>query len=497
MEDKDSPKAFFWNFKVVIYFLIFFSLRLLSFALTDHTLISAILVFCVILGFASIYFFDREMAFIILIGELLLGGSGTLLEFYGISLRTLLLITYIGLFSIEYISQSQKRRSLYIPHAISVSIGIFAIFVLISSLLGAKNGHAILHIYADIVPFLYFLLLVPAYIFFLEKRFTEEFICLLLVYLIGSAIFSIFTLALFSSHTFLIHGEYYSWFRDVLGGKITDMGTGFFRIVLPEHLLTVPLMLIISSLLMKDERHHRFWWIILISGFAILTANLSRTYILAYIIGFLFLGYRHYIHRWFSVAIKTLILSTAVFITVHIISSGGSSIGFEIFFGRLVGIISPTLEASAYTRYVLLDPILNSISSYPFFGIGIGSSITFTDPVSHLIVNTTEYDWGMLELIAEFGIIGMISLMIIIATTLLELLYKIKTASSHQDLYIGLSASLIAFIVMTITAPALFHVLGICFLVFVIVITMQPMSTHDRVVRSIYRIFHRLSDIKY
>ncbi len=496
MNNTQRGVSIFFNFKTIIYCLVFFTLRTVSFLLNEHIILNSTVTFMILLCFGVLYFYKKEMAFIVLIGELLLGGSGQLLEFFGLSIRTLLLISFILMFGAQSIIEHTLRNELYNKlrkySTLIIPVLIFSLFIILSILIGSSNGHSPLNIYHDLVPLLYLLLIFPGITMLQSRESRDELLRLLTVYIFASMIFSIFNLFIFSTHTVLLHDSYYNWFRDVLNGKITNMGTGFFRIVLPEHLLIVPFMLIIGSLLMRDERHHILWWMAVLCGSIILTINFSRTYLLAYIVSFFFLSYRHQVHKWVSVTLRTLLIGCTVFILIQSIASGGSTIGIDVLFGKLSGIINPETEISTYTRSALLSPILNTISNNPLLGIGIGSSIIFINPTTHLLTQTTEYDWGLLEIIAEFGFLGLVSLMLIIVMTIIELIHKIRSVSSHPDIYIGMIGALISLIIMSITSPAIFHLYGIVFLSFTIIFTLKSLSIHDYINHTLYRLFRKL-----
>ena len=296
----------------------------------------------------------------------------------------------------------------------------------------------------------------------------------------------------YAGHIGFIHDAYYSWFRDVAMGKITDMGNGFFRIVTPEHLLIVPSVLLISSLLMKKEKHNIWWYVFLSVGISILVLDLSRTYMIALAIGMVVLKYKHHALKWLQVTLLSAGIFIGLFVSINALSSGFQSSGLELLSTRFASISNPTIETSTYTRLALLEPIGNLISLHPLLGSGIGAQISFFAPTTYQYITTAQFDWGYLELIAELGMIGFLALLAVLILTLFELIMKIQSLSDYHDFYVGLLAGLIAFLMMTVTSPALFHVFGVFYLTLVLVVAMKPTETFQRTLVVLYRVFNRI-----
>ena len=277
-------------------------------------------------------------------------------------------------------------------------------------------------------------------------------------------------------------------------GKITDVGHGFFRIVTPEHLLIVPSVLMISSLLMRDEKHHRNWYVFLALGLLILVLELSRTYLLALFVGMIVLKYTHDTVNWIKVSAMNLAIFLALFVSMSLLASGFSTTGLGLLGLRFAGIAQPVLETSAYTRAALLKPISQIIMQHPFFGNGLGATITFMNPDTFQFVTTGQFDWGYLELLAEFGAFGVLSLLFLLMLVGYELIQKIATLSDYHDFYVGLFGGFVALLVMTVTAPVLFHILGILYFVLILSFVMKPITVFDETLTLIYRIFNRSKD---
>jgi O-antigen ligase len=174
------------------------------------------------------------------------------------------------------------------------------------------------------------------------------------------------------------------------------------------------------------------------------------------------------------------------------LASGGKSTGLELVGVRFGSILAPTAEISTYTRTALLDPIFMLIQQHPIVGSGLGATLTFYDPVRLQNIETGQFDWGYLELLAELGIFGLLSLLAIVGMILYELIIKIESLSDYHDFYVGVLSGVIALLVMTATSPVLFHVLGVFYLAITLTLAIKPISVFDRILTYIYRTFHQI-----
>ncbi len=486
-----TTKSIFLNKQTIWLFVCFVGARILSFALAGHNIIQAILLFILMMVFAMLYFKKIEYAFFILLAELFLGGAGHFLEFFGLSMRTVLVFTFLFLWVVQHLSFEELKHRFHIKHKIFYMFFPLAGFVIFAAILGLVYGNNINNIIGDLLPFSYFLLLLPFYHHFQEPKTQEYLVRLMIVFLLGGAFFSVFTFLLYSSGLGEIHDSFYQWFRDVAMGKITDMQQGFFRIVTPEHLLVIPAILFISSLLMRDERHHKAWRMLLFLGVLILVLNLSRTYFLALAIGFLVLKYKHSWKRWIKVTVNAFAIFFVLLMSISFISSLGKSLGLGMFGFRFLSIASPQMEVSTYTRSALLEPIFIMIQDRPILGSGLGSEIDFFSPITYEQINTTQFEWGYLEMLVELGFFGLTMFLTVIFFIIYELNKKIQSLSDYHDFYVGLLAGLISLMVMTFTSPALYHVLGIFYLVLTFSIILKPIGVFEHVLPVLYRVFNR------
>jgi O-antigen ligase len=217
---------------------------------------------------------------------------------------------------------------------------------------------------------------------------------------------------------------------------------------------------------------------LLLASLFILTLNLSRGYFLALIIALFPLLYKHSFRKWFVTSSLIGISIVIIFTGTYFISSHGKSFGLETFGLRVKSFTAPQIEESTYTRSALLQPIIEKIKIHPLLGSGFGSTVTFTNPITKTSITTTQFDWGYLELVTEFGLIGFLFYLSFLTSITYSIIRHIQTGT-HPDFVVGLLGGLTALLVANLTAPALSHVFGIIFLTGVIALDKQGTSPYS------------------
>lgn len=472
---------------------LFFLVRLASYLLMPHLILQGILVFCLLMLLGILYFKNPAWAMLLVISEILLGGSGQYFQMADLSLRTLFIVFFFFLwFSHNWGQEMLKARLAQLPPKLTILLLLFITSLLASIFIAINYNHAVKAVIQDLVSFLFLVLLYPASHLLSDQKSQEYLIRLLAVFIMGTAIFSTLTFVLFSAGVSVLQDPFYLWFRWVDAGKITDLGNHFFRIVEASHLLIVPLILLITSLLMRDEKHNKMWRIFRWLAILILVLNLSRGYFLALLVGLLILKYKHKFRKWFFESFKTCFWVVFIFTVVSLMASGGKTMGWEQLGVRVQSLVKPTLEISAATRMMKLSIILEQITAHPIFGTGLGSTITFYNSLTTITETTSNYDWGYLEMWAEMGVFGALLLIALYVYTAGLLIKKIKTIPDWHDFDVGLLAGIVAFLIMNITIAALFHVFGIFFLVFALSIALKQTAIFNQTTTLLYRVFNRL-----
>jgi len=486
-------KRIVFSWQTLVWVFIFGAVRALSFWIAPYELPEMILSIAFLVALLVLYFKKPEYAYGLVMAEIFLGGTGHFLELFGVSIRTLLVLEFILLFKFHYLFSKDKRQELRLTKPFHILFGLFGLALVYATLNGFLEGNSIRLIIQDLIPYTFLGLILPTVIHLREKKNQILLIRLVAAFVLGSALFSLLTFILFSSSTVLLQEPYYKWFRDVVGGKITDLGTGFWRIVTPEHLFVLPLSVILASLLMKKEKGNTWLYIPLMACLFILAINLSRGYFLALVVALFPLLYKHSFKKWL---VTSAIVGTSIFVLfigTYFIASHGKSFGLEVFGLRLQSFATPTIEESTYTRSSLVKPILAKIQDNPLLGSGIGSTVTFINPVTKTEQTTPQFDWGYLEFLTEFGIIGSLFYFTLLGYILSLTIVYIKFQTLHPDFYIGLLGGLVALLVANLTAPALFHVFGILYIVFVIALIVRPDTILEKIKTFFVKIFRLLS----
>lgn len=486
-----NAKSIFFQKQTFWLLIFYFFIRIFSFYISGHAILQGIIVFLILMLMGILYFKKPEWSWYLVLGELFLCGSGHYLEFMGLSIRTLMILFFLFLWFSYTFGQTNFKEKLTLNSKLTILLFLLFIILGISIITGLSNGHEMTRVIQDLLPFSFLLLIFPAFHLFSQPKSQEYLVRLLLVFIIGTAIFSIITFILFSTGTTEIHQEFYKWYRDINVGKITDMGQNFFRIVEPEHLVIVPFMLILVSLLMRQEKHHKMWRVLLFLCTIVLTLNLSRGYFLALMVGLLILKYKHRWWKWFRESFILVMTIIITFTGIHYLSSGGTSLGLDLFGLRIKSFASPGIEISTQTRMMVLPAIIDMIKIHPIIGSGLGANVIFLNTATLQNVSTPHFDWGYLEMWTETGLFGMIIITCLYLLAIYLLIKKVKNIPDWHDFDVGLIAGLVAFLIMNITIASLFHVFGILFLIFSMAIALKDTIISERTTTILYQIFNK------
>jgi len=98
---------------------------------------------------------------------------------------------------------------------------------------------------------------------------------------------------------------------------------------------------------------------------------------------------------------------------------------------------------------------MEKIHGQPIIGNGLADSISVYSPIFKKEISTPNFDWGYLELWDELGIIGLLAWLSLMVFSLKKL-YQSKIVD--KEVYVSMIVSLL---IINITSPALFHVMGV------------------------------------
>lgn len=442
----------------------FIFVRVLSFLTYQNIFLQGICAAILVGVFGYLCIKNNTYAWFVLLGELLLGGAGHFFELNGLLLRT----WFLGIFGLLWLC---KKRVWSMPERpLIISLSFLGLIVGGAIIQGFLSHHAPSIIIQDAMLFAFVGLMFPA----LEwKEITKApLVILTKIWIAGLWLFSIVTFVWYASGFGVLRDTYYHWFRNSAGGKITDLGYNFFRVVLPEHEFIIPVILVLASLLIAKMAHDqntnysdtlKKFWVAMLASLTILVLNFSRIYFAALVLGFLMLFSKSVIKEWSKVTTICALSVCTLFFGLHFAASRGQSIGLELLGLRAAGTHLQN-DVSGAIRLAILPDAVRQIKERPWFGSGLGATITYRDPATHEYVTRSQFDWGYLEMLAELGIVGTIVFFIWYFTVLVSV-YKIKTPLSR-----GLFAGGIALLLINITMPILFHGFGILYSVLLITV---------------------------
>ncbi len=450
---------------------IFLLIRIFSFYTYQFPVINSGIGVLLVFIFIFLCKKNIQLAWIVLIGEILLDGSGHFFEIQGLILRT----WFLGIFGIFWFAHTIKEkqlRKLFSPFQIRL-LCIVAVVFLFATINGFLQKHAPMLVIQDMLLYGFVALIFPAMEFFQYR--DKNYFRMIQGFMYGSAIFSILTFFLYSSGIAYLPDTYYHWFRNVVGGKITDLGNDFFRIVTSEHLILVPLFLLFTSFLIHDPKNKK-WWTLLCFTSIPLALNFTRMYFVAIVVGILILSIKNSFKKWFVVSSMTCLSILVFFCAFSFLGSKGNTMGLEQLGLKFAGTKAPSTETSGAIRLAILPEALKTIQKHPWIGSGLGTTVTYIDPTTKQSVTRTQFDWGYLEVIAELGIVGTLIFLFFLAYILFAVAQIGYFKKNHEDrnlipLSRGLLAGAVSLFIINITTPALFQGFGILYFAFIFVFT--------------------------
>lgn len=459
--------------QLAFFFLIYAGLRVFSFYFPPDTplhsasIANSIATLAIILATSYLLLRRNIRGWHIVALEIISGGAGGFFAIGGVALRTWLLIASLTIFFAQKI-KDRELKNLWRENKLFVTLFLFILSaVSFSAIRGCLAGHNPRLIIADAIPYLFLL-----YYFPFKKWFRQLAINAIIIAIVGNFLFIAITFIGFSSGIFALQDSYYHWFRDVALGKITGLPFHFYRLALDEHLLLIPaLIYYLAKIIKREGSHLAIYLALLLLG--ILSVNLTRIYLLGMAIGLLVLFHKIYWKRWLTISALTGVLLISIFTTVHLAASRGQSLGWEFFGLRLQSIAYPQIEDSSLSRLLLLPKIIEKIKSHPLLGNGLGDTVTVYSPILKQKITTPHFDWGYLEIWAEMGLLGLLAWLALLLTLARSLLKKFGFGWQL--------ASLVALLVINITSPAVFHLLGVGWLTILLAYTGSPKLATDDV----------------
>jgi len=445
----------------------------------------------IIILFIILTFRYLLLGFYLVLAELFLGSFGRLLsiDFFGyqLSLRIALFIIFFVIFSLWYL---EKRVNLNLKDFVFKKIFILFLLAIFWTTLNGffQNNHGIF-IFYDMNAFLF---LFYAFIFLavLNKREIIKNIVIILGAAISvTLIINLNLFLLFAYQPPLDLVAIYKWFRDVRLGEVTLIFNNIYRIFSQAQIFSLIGFFVFFTIysskyffknnLLNDKKDYRVFFVFSLIANLSIIISFSRSFWLGFI-GALILLLILLIDKYkLSFTTVSKIMVNLIFITLlnlaflYLISGSFSP---ALIRGRFNNLLN---EPASTSRLQQLGPLWQNIKNNLILGTGFGKTVTYnsTDP---RILNefpdghysTYAFEWGYLDLLLKFGIIGFIIYLALLWKILKRGGDLISNNLGHLDeiLIIGLLGGFGALLITNIFSPYLNHPLGLGYLLLLMVI---------------------------
>jgi len=364
-----------------------------------------------------------------------------------------------------------------------------AIIILWALIWGIIQGNNFGNVFFDFNNWLYFLLIFPVYCVAKNNdKFLKNILSILIACVVWIGIKSLILLYIFSHEFIWALPEVYKWVRDTGIGEVTRASGNFYRIFIQSQIYSLFLFFIllpisnfqfpiskqISNSKLKIKKNI-IYYLLLIICLIIILISFSRSYWVALIIAlliyfFIILFKKIKFLDFLKINAKIALVAIASFILVFSVINLPPKTGT----GDLSSLLSKRateIEAAASSRMNQLKPLLQEIAKHPIIGSGFGTTVTYKSDDPRILGNYTSYafEWGYLDMILKFGVLGMAVYLILIVGILKRLLISnFQFPISNKiinSMNLGFALALIALLIVNIFSPYLNHPLGIGFII--------------------------------
>ncbi|MFA7662316.1 MAG: O-antigen ligase family protein [Patescibacteria group bacterium] len=354
---------------------------------------------------------------------------------------------------------------------------------------GLIQKNSLTNVFLDFNNWLYFLLIIPFVDWFDKKSQLNNFLQLLFAGTIVLFIETILISYIYSHQYPALMIALFRWTTDFGIGEISQYMLGFYRVFIQSQVFVLATFFISLALLLiqKFQQGKSLWskylFIFICAGTTLLI-SFSRSYWVGIFVGViaLLIILKIKFNFRFSQIFKSLGLLIIIAIFNFVLVFGvinlppqKQPLNLAYLFGNrlLQG------GAAGQSRISQLEPLKQEILKSPLIGHGFGQTITYQsfDPRQMTEANpegwytTYAFEWGYLDMILKFGIVGLLIYLFLIFNVVRLTWTKIKTSlfekqNDKAGLIFGLVLGLTAIVVTHIFSPYLNHPLGIGYLIF-------------------------------
>ncbi len=443
-----------------------------------------------------------EYGLYILLAELFIGSKGYLFSLHlddtvlSIRMGIFLVVMAVWLYTffmhhaeVEH-SEGQRNPSVQILMMIKKSwtikslalLGVMLFWAFVNGIIHNNNFG---DVFLDFNNWLYFLMILPCVAVFSNQN-TNKHESVKNVISILSAAVVVISLKTFLLFYIFVHQsawalpEIYKWIRDSGVGEITAMGGGFYRIFMQSQiyvLLAFFIFLFLNSKINKKNKigYYAFLAILL----ATICLSFSRSFWVGLVAGLLAFFVLSLLIIRDSVGIilrkkcqliLVVIVSLGIILMIIKLPPKIENLNFGVLFGARV----TQGEAASSSRMNQLKPLVTAMSRHLFWGSGFGTTVTYYSVDPRIVpitagnsgeVTTYAFEWGYLDMILKFGLIGLGIYLFFICEILKRLVNFQFQNTKNYPLQFGFAAALIALLCVNIFSPYLNHPLGIGFII--------------------------------
>lgn len=358
--------------------------------------------------------------------------------------------------------------------AIAISIGFVKGFISNEALNVFKDGNA----------YFYLLYAFPIFSINWNQKSKGQFLQVFAAGAVWNILLSFFILYFFTHVSETLIKTAYIFLRDVRLAEITNLGSSIYRVFIQTQFFSLVfgtfILALISSIKSKRETVQAV--VLLSAVFATLILSLSRSFWIGIIFALIVLV--TILHRDNKKVIKlklclicflsSVILSLFFIAIIVLFPFPTQRVGGHDLSDLFVKRFTQNDDVAISSRWKLVDPMIQTISSNPIIGNGFGKEVTFEtdDPRAREIQvdgkwSTYAMEWGWLELWLKMGVLGPIGFLFLFLYINKRLMTLLK--SEHSWISIGLICGLVFLFATHIFSPYLNHPIGLGFILFTMI----------------------------
>ncbi|MFA5853759.1 MAG: O-antigen ligase family protein [Patescibacteria group bacterium] len=439
------------------------------------------------IGAVVLAFLDLRWLFALVLVEMVIGSHGRLFfgELGGFSLS--LRMALFAILVLGWLAHAARgcARILHFRHAhVTAPLLLLIIAITFSVLRGLSKGASFGEIFSDANGYA-FMLLVPIGLDLFADRQAFAWLLRALSGAVAWLCVKSLLLLYFFSHNF--DG---AWLRDVFLWQrrfglteITHLSGGAVRVFASSDVLLLPALFLGALLAWEYRKRSALLWTALVAAAFLLSmsrsfwlgALVAATFMLPVFVRFEIVPFaklgRLFTVTLASVALGALLLGATVLFPLP--KPVQNADAWSAYGGRVLN----ASDAAVSSRWNMIGPLHDGISSSPILGSGFGAQITYQsdDPRMHDLypggkVTTSGIEWQYLEIWLKMGVLGLIAVIWLWWRTGLFFWKTLETAQGSDRLVAaGFMLSFLAFVVANIFTPYLNHPLGWGFLTIIIV----------------------------